>query len=87
MKLPKLYRVIKVRFSSLRDKLCHKTLGVMPDQDVMVTRKCRRVLCSDGCKWQLADRGIDWFPQYDETDQEILNEIGMDLSLVEYENL
>lgn len=58
--------------------------GVIFDCDQMVARKVRRVICNDGWKFQIIDsnklREWDWFI---DIDQECLNEIGMDISLIE----
>lgn len=78
MDLPKLYRVIKIEFSSLRNGL-GSNYGVIFDIDTMVTRKVRRVLCPGGWKWQIRDLHELWeWDYFVDTDQEILNEIGMD---------
>lgn len=50
--LPKLYRVIKVEMSVLRAAIGTNG-GVVFDQDTMVKRKVRRVLCNNGWKWSL----------------------------------
>ena len=52
MKLPKLYRVVKIKFWSLTVGV-GSFGGVMFDIDVEVERLARRVRCSDGWKWQL----------------------------------
>ena len=55
-------------------------LGVIFDIDTMVERVAMRVLCDGGWKWQIKNKASisewDWGV---ETDQEILNEIGMDI--------
>jgi hypothetical protein len=73
-KLPKLYRSIYIRFSSLRNGV-GSGLGVIFDIDTMVIQKCRRVRTSDGWKWQLCS--VDNLMEWDymaETDQEVLDE-------------
>ena len=77
-KLPKLYRVVEIEFSSLRNGL-GSGLGVIFDIDTMVKRHVRRVLGPSGWCWQIKDlhqlREWDYFV---DTDQEVLNEIGED---------
>ena len=73
MKLPKLYRVVKIRFSSLRNGIggCG---GVEFDCDEMVERKARRVRTNAGWKWQIPD--LDKLALWDwvaDTDQEVLD--------------
>jgi len=84
MRLPKLYRPVKIRFSSLRNGV-GDGLGVIFDIDTMIERVVIRVLCEDGWKWQLKNLSdlYEW-DDFAETDQEILNEIGMDLDEIEY---
>lgn len=53
MKLPKLYRVVTIRFWSLRLGLGWS--GGVEEFDKQVTRKARRVLYDKGWKWQLID--------------------------------
>jgi len=81
--LPKLYRVVSIRFSSLRYGM-GDGYGVIFDLDTMVDRIARRVLCEDGWKWQIKDinKLYEW-DYFVDTDQEILDEIGMDCSLIE----
>lgn len=83
MKLPKLYASVNIKFSSLRNGI-GSNYGVIFDCDQMVARKVRRVICNDGWKFQIIDsnklREWDWFI---DIDQECLNEIGMDISLIE----
>jgi len=82
MKHPKLYAPVKIKFWSLRNGL-GSNLGVIYDIDTEVTRKCRRVLCASGWKWQLINyyrhRDWDWTL---EQDKEILDEY---LDELEYE--
>ena len=79
MKLPKLYAPVKIKFRSLRNGL-GANMGVIFDIDTDVVRKCRRVRCDDGWKWQLVDyyRDIDWDWGV-EQDKEILDEYGSEL--------
>lgn len=75
-KLPKLYRTVNLKFWSLKNELGGSG-GVIFDCDTQVTRKCRRVICPDGWKWQVCKNFIgDWTVEYD---QECLDEQGMDL--------
>ena len=80
--IPKLYRVVEIEFSSLRNGI-GSSMGVIFDIDTMVKRKARRVIGGEGWKWQLFNYEslleYDWFA---ETDVEILDEIGMDMSFV-----
>ena len=71
MKLPKLGRVVEIEFWSLR--------GV-DDRDVIVTRKCRRIRCYDGWKWQVVGfyEEREW-DVYVGVDQECINEPPMEL--------
>ena len=74
MNLPKLYRSVYIKFSSLRNGLGGGG-GVIFDIDTKVIQKCRRVKTSDGWKWQLCS--IDNLMEWDymaETDQEVLDE-------------
>lgn len=82
MKLPKLYRPVKIEFSSLRNGVGH-SLGVIFDIDTMVERIAMRVLCEDGWKWQIKNltRLYEW-DYFVETDQEILNEIGVEIQYI-----
>jgi len=84
MKLPKLYRPIKIRFSSLRSGI-GGGLGVIFDIDTIVEHVVTRVLCEDGWKWQIKNfnKIIEWDYSV-ETDQEILNEIGMNTDDISY---
>lgn len=52
-KLPKLYRVVNIKFWSLRMGI--GGCGGVEEYDIQVERKARRVLCDDGWKWQLID--------------------------------
>jgi len=82
MKLPKLYAPVKIKFSSLRNGIgCSG--GVIYDIDTIVIRKCRRVLCKGGWKWQIVN--FNWLSNHDycvHTDKETLD---MDLSELEFE--
>ncbi len=51
MKLPKLYRVVRIRFWSLRPSI--GCCGGVDEIDSEVVRKARRVLCDEGWQWQL----------------------------------
>ena len=74
MELPKLYRVVKITFSTLRTGM-GDGWGVIFDCDVLVTKKARRVLCSDGWKWSLVTNyKYRHWDNCDHQDQEILNE-------------
>ena len=74
MTLPKLYRSVYIKFSSLRNGLGGGG-GVIFDIDTKVIQKCRRVKTSDGWKWQLCsiDNLMEW-NYMAETDQEVLDE-------------
>lgn len=48
MRLPKLYQVVNVTFNSLRFN------GQFEDDEI-ITRKARRVLCDDGWEWQIIE--------------------------------
>jgi len=59
-------------------------MGVIFDVETMVERVARRVLCPDGWKWQIVNAfNLSEYDYCVEVDQEILDEIGKDLSLVE----
>jgi len=83
--IPKLGRPINAKFMSLRNGI-GASMGVIFGIDTEVKRKVRRVLCEGGWKFQIVNLheivGYDWSA---ETDQVILDEIGMDLSLIEFE--
>ena len=84
METPKLYRPVRIRFSSLRNGV-GAGLGVIFDIDTIVERVAMRVLCDTGWKWQI--KNIATISEWDwpaETDQEILNEIGMDMSDISF---
>jgi hypothetical protein len=74
MNLPKLYRSVYIKFSSLRNGLgCGG--GVIFDIDTMVIQQCRRVKTIGGWKWQMCS--VDNLMKWDymaETDQEALDE-------------
>ena len=74
MKLPKLYRPVKIEFWSLRNKL-GRNYGVIFDCDEIVERTVMRVRTKSGWKWQIKDLALllEW-DYYAEQDQEILNE-------------
>jgi len=79
MKLPKLYALTKIKFSSLRDGM-GENYGIILDIDTDVIRNCRRVLCDDGWKWQIVNynRDKDW--DYGlRQDKEILDDDGSEL--------
>lgn len=77
MKLPKLYRPVKIKFWSLRNGI-GQNLGVIFDIDTQVERIARRVITDkypNGWHWQLLIKKYEYF--YDgniETDIECLNE-------------
>ena len=80
--LPKLYRPVKIRFSSLRNAIGENG-GVMFDCDQMVERTAMRVNTGNGWKWQIKDISTIWeWDYFAESDQEILTEHGSD---IEYE--
>ena len=78
MKLPKLWRAVRIKFWSLRDSL-GDGYGVIHDNDVEIERVCRRVACPDGWKWQIVNRErlIEW-DYCIERDELSLSEMGMD---------
>jgi len=84
--LSKLYRVVNIQFSSLRNGF-GDNYGVVLDIDTIVKRKARRVLCDEGWRWQIKDitkiAGWDYFVILD---QEVLDNIGMDEAEVEVIN-
>jgi len=83
VKLPKLYRVVKIKFWSLRNGL-GGGLGVIFDIDTEVERLARRVLCEYGWKWQIKDLlELSEWDYFAIQDQDILTEYGMDMD-VEY---
>ena len=74
MKLPKLYRPVKIKFWSLRNKL-GQNMGVIFDCDEIVERLAMRVRTDLGWKWQI--KNLQLISEWDWgviTDQEILNE-------------
>ena len=79
MKLPKMYRPIKIKFWSLRTMVGIGG-GVIYDNDELVERICRRVKTREGWKWQIinAEELSLWEP-YVEVDKEILDEYGSEL--------
>lgn len=82
-KIPKLYRPVILRFSSLRNGV-GAGLGVIFDIDTVVERPAMRVATPEGWKWQIPNyrKESDWdWPIT--TDQEILDEIGMDMQDIE----
>jgi len=80
--LPKLGAPVNLQFWSLRGSV-GESLGFV-EVDEKVTRKCRRVRCRGGWKFQIIDFYdlLEW-DYYVDTDQETLNDIGMDLSAVD----
>lgn len=78
-KLPKLYRVVKVEMSVLRAAIGYGG-GVMFDQDTIVEKKVRRVLCSNGWKRSLVSEG--YYDYCFESDSECLDEINAELGLI-----
>lgn len=81
MKLPKLYRVVTIKFWSLRMGV-GSGLGAIFDIDTQVTRRCRRILDGDGWTWQLVDYERDWDLTM-ETDLNTIYNYGSELE-VEY---
>jgi len=79
MELPKLYAPVKIKFWSLRTVL-GQNYGVIFDVDTQVERKCIRVRCECGWKWQIVDfmKLAEW-DSAAEQDKEILGEYGSDL--------
>jgi len=79
--IPKLYRAVKIEFWSLRCSLS-LNLGVT-EHDIEVERIARRVPFGDSWKWVICTNGKqglwDWALN---TDQEVLDNIGDDISLV-----
>lgn len=84
VKLPKLYRPVKIKFSSLRNGLGSE-LGVVFDIDTVVERVAMRIIAEGGWKWQIKDfnKIIEWDP-FVEIDRDVLNEIGMCCDDIEY---
>lgn len=85
MKLPKLYRPVKIKFWSLRNGL-GDNYGIIFDIDTKVERVCMRVLDkNNNWFWQIKDiskiRSWDYDYVIDQ-DQEILTDCGSEL---EYE--
>lgn len=79
MKLPKLYAPVKIKFWSLRMGL-GSNYGVIFDVDTQVERKCRRIKCEGGWKWQIVDyMSIQEWDNLVWQDKEILDEFGSDL--------
>jgi len=81
MELPKLYAPVRIKFWSLRMGL-GANFGVIFDIDSEVERKCRRVRCNAGWKWQIVDYAklAEW-DFYAEQDKEILDNWGSELEL------
>ncbi len=80
MNIPRLYSVVNIKFSSLRNAVCADG-WVIFDVDKMVERKVRRVVCENGWKFQIIN--ICKLKECDgwiDTDQKILDEIGMCLT-------
>ena len=79
MKLPKMYAPTNIKFWSLRDGL-GANLGMVNDIDTEVTRKCRRVKCEDGWKWQIVNfSSISDWDYCAFSDKETLDNYGSDL--------
>ena len=79
MELPKLYAPVKIKFWSLRNGV-GQSLGVIFDIDTVVERKCRRVKCEGGWKWQIVDfMKMEQWDYFVEQDKEILDECGSEL--------
>ncbi len=83
VKLPKLYRVIKVQISALRNSV-GEGYGIIFDCDTIVERKVRRVLCPEGWKWQLVRDGHDQeeWDYYFESDKECLSDYNCNYDLI-----
>ncbi len=81
MKLPKLYRVVKIRFSSLRMGLGYHG-GAMFDCDEMVEQYARRVRASDGWKWQIKGLFFRNWDAHGDIDEECLNENPTDFKII-----
>ena len=82
-KLPKLYAAIKIKFWSLRNGIGAGG-GVYYDNDVQVTRKCRRVLVGDSWQWQIVNGfKLSEFDCTIDQDNEVLVVYGAELE-VEY---
>ena len=73
MKLPKLYRVVNVRFNSTRLS-CNENGA--SELDEVVTRKAMRVLDDDGWRWALSDADL-FFDSTNINDQIALNDYGI----------
>ncbi len=87
MKLPKLYRPIRIRFVSFRNGYSNHNGNIcVHEDDVHVVRLCRRVLWSEGWRWQVVKEnlGQSSWDDYFETDQEVLYNYG---SSLEFETL
>ena len=77
--LPKMYAPVNIRFSSLRNGL-GDNYGVIYDIDTIVERKCRRVICDGGWKWQIVNYLVNRCWDYElEQDKEILDNYGSEL--------
>jgi len=83
MKLPKLYRPIKVKFWSLRNGL-GDGLGVIFDVDTEVERTIMRVIGDgDGWEWQIKNYARDIENDYFlDTDLCVLNDAPLDIELI-----
>ncbi len=81
MKLPKLYRVVRIKFWSLRNAIGHN-MGAINDVDILIEQYAMRVACKGGWKWQIKDLAklCEW-DHWAAVDQEILNEFGSELEL------
>lgn len=81
MKLPKLYRPIKIKFWSLRNGL-GDGYGVVYDIDTEVERTVRRVLCEREMGWKFQIVNLNQIREWDyfaDTDQEILDNYGNEI--------
>ena len=79
-KLPRLGAPVNLQFSTLRARIHPDSLGVIPDCDEQVVRRCRRARCKGGWKWQIIDysKNVEWDCSL-EVDKEILDMHGSDL--------
>ena len=79
MKLPKMYRPIKIKFWSLRFSAGIGRYEIY-DNDELVERVCRRVKTCEGWKWQIVNsEELSMWEPYIEVDKEILDEYGSKL--------
>jgi hypothetical protein len=82
--LPKFGAPKTIIFSSLRTGFSNG--GAIFDVDTVVKRKCMRVKTGDSWKWQIVNiLSLMKFDFIVDTDQEVLDEIGDDMSDISYE--